>query len=39
MNLEGLLEVIPMALEGWFGVFAVIEVIVVTVMILNKICK
>ncbi len=39
MNFEGLLEVLPMAGEGWLGVFAVTAVIIATVMILNKFTK
>lgn len=39
MNFQGLLEVIPFALKGWAGVFAVTIVIVAVVAILNKVSK
>ncbi len=39
MNFAGLLEVIPMALEGWAGVFAVTIIIVGVIAVLNKVCK
>lgn len=39
MNLQGFLDVLPMALEGWAGVFGVILVLVAIVAIFNKTFK
>ena len=37
--MENLMKVLPMALEGWAGVFGVIIVLIVIVAVLNKATK
>lgn len=37
--MENLMNVLPMALEGWAGVFGVILVLIAIVATLNKVCK
>ena len=37
--MEKLMNVLPMALEGWAGVFGVIIVLIVIIAIMNKVTK
>lgn len=39
MNITKLMSVLPMALEGWAGVFGVIIVLIAIVALLNKVTK
>ena len=37
--MSNLMNVLPMAIEGWAGVFGVIIVLIVIIAILNKVSK
>lgn len=39
MNISNFINVLPMALKGWAGVFGVIIVLIIIVAILNKASK
>lgn len=39
MNISNFINVLPMAIKGWAGVFGVIIVLIIIVAILNKASK